>query len=473
MRPDYPGPAVPATNRMSHSLLYAKSISMLVEEVQAASDMTNVRSSLLRARRFSRSQPLTLELIEGCLVVDGETTQRPVAGLHRLMLAMKMHGVAQLNVSAGAIPRELLKLAMLLSKKPIKDGSTPTIFEEIRNASLWDVQLYPVSRAGSMEFPATHASDVALESADAIRARTDQYTLSATTATRAGDGNALLADLAAIVAVEGAVLVDEFRTLWTTCYDALATPEALRLIVNVLPGCGVDAVAATLVLRRSADASAKVLIEQLLESESVDVRRACFDALIEVRRGTDAILAMLEHEQWFVVRNAACLLGALGSRTSEPELTATLTHPDERVRAAVVSALLQLDTPTSRATVRSAIRDTSPEVRRRAVRGFLAEQGAWTNVDKLLQALGRETELDVQIEFLYAMGTLATPDAVQKLIRLCSIDGMHRPADFRIAAAEALASARMHASVPLLRAMLKDPDAHARAAARHLIRAVS
>ena len=79
----------------------------------------------------------------------------------------------------------------------------------------------------------------------------------------------------------------------------------------------------------------------------------------------------------------------------------------------------------------------------------------------------------MQIEFLYALGTLATPDAVQRLIRLCSIENSNRPTDFRIAAAEALASARLGAAVPMLRMMLNDPDMHARAAARHLIRAVS
>jgi HEAT repeat protein len=139
----------------------------------------------------------------------------------------------------------------------------------------------------------------------------------------------------------------------------------------------------------------------------------------------------------------------------------------------VVTALLQLDTPTSRATVRDAITDPAAEVRRRAVRGFLADPVAASNVETLLEALERESELDVQVEFLYALGTLATPAAVQRLIRLCSTEGKWRPPEFRIAAAEALASARLGASVPLLKAMLTDPDMHARAAARHLIRAVS
>jgi HEAT repeat protein len=245
------------------------------------------------------------------------------------------------------------------------------------------------------------------------------------------------------------------------------------MLVIALPTCGDAIGSAITTLKRAGDAGAEVLIDQLLSSDSMDVRRACFDALAEVRRGTAQLLTMLDHEQWFVARNAACLLGLFGSRSSEPELTATLAHSDERVRAAVITSLLQLDTPSSRATVRGAIRDSSAEVRRRAVRGFLAEPGATANADKVLQALERETDLDVQLEFLYALGSMATPDAVQKLIRLCSADGRYRPPDFRIAAAEALASARLGASVPLLRAMLKDPDIHARAAARHLIRAVS
>jgi len=228
------------------------------------------------------------------------------------------------------------------------------------------------------------------------------------------------------------------------------------------------------VLRRMAQKATPILIDALLQSTSLDVRRACFDALTEVRRGTGAMERMLLHEHWFVVRNAACLLGALGARPSEPELTVALGHADERVRAAVVSALLQLDTPTSRARVRATITDSSAEVRRRAVRAFLTdEDGVTSSARTLMQALGREPELEVQVEFVYAIGTLATPDAVQQLIRLCAGDGRSRPAEFRIAAAEALTSARMTAALPLLRAMQHDADADVRAAARHLIRTVS
>ena len=366
---------------MHQPLLYAKSLSLLLEEVQSAADMTMVRSSLLRVRRFSRSHGLTLEWSEGCLTIDGTRLSRQVSALMRLTGAMSAHGVARLTIGAGAVPRELLTLAMLLVRVPSADSEAPTIFEELRDAALWSVQAHPEVR------------------------------------------------------------IDETPAVAETAADA--------------------------------EADAARLIDQLLTSDSIGVRRASFDALTKLRRGVGALVRLLAHEEWFVVRNAAGLLGAMAAHSAEYELTRTLAHGDARVRAAVVTALLQLDTPTSRAAVRGAIRDESAEVRRRAVRGFFAEQGEWSNAEHLLQALEREPELDVQLEFLYALGTLATPDAVQRLIRLCSIEGVHRPAEFRIAAAEALATARLGASVPWLRAMLKDPDMHARAAARHLIRAVS
>jgi HEAT repeat protein len=466
-------PPAPASSRMSQSILYAKSLSLLLEEVQSAADLTLVRSGLLRVRRFSRSHDLRLELLDGTLAINGIKLTRPHAGLQRLITAMTAHGVAQINVNAGAVPRELLKMAMLLSRPRTRETMSTNIFEELRDAALWDIQCYPAPRARSHASAEQHVADIALDSADAIMTRGATLTAAVATAVRDGNATELATLLDGLVVIETAVTHKDLRPAWTAVFDQAATREALQALVTALPTAG-DAIGSSMaVLKRSGDVGAEILIDGLLASESMDVRRACFDALIEVRRGTDKLLTMLEDPQWFVVRNAALLLGEFGSRTSEPELTTAMRHGDERVRAAVVTALLRLNTTSSRETVRSALRDVSPEVRRRAVRGFLAETGGWTNVDNLLQALERETELDVQLEFLYAMGTLATPDAVQKLIRLCSTDGRNRPSDFRIAAAEALASARLGAAVPMLKTMLKDPDEHARAAARHLIRAVS
>ena len=456
---------------MPNSILFAKSIATLLEEVQSAADMTMVRSGLLRVRRFSRSHGLTLELSAGSLIVNGEKPQKPDQALRRIVLAMTTHEVGRIILNPGAVPRELLKLAMALVRPKPQENTEASIFEEIRDASLWYIQVLRAT-AGTDTDTTTPAA-AHLEAPDDVATSIRAMQRDATAAIASTDVPSLAGILANMARIEKATANCDLKAQWTNAFDQLATGEVLRTLVIALPTSGHHVATSIAVLKRAGDAGADVLIEQLLQSESIDVRRACYDALVHVRRGTERLVNLLEHAQWFVARNAACLLGAYQSRTSEPELTRALTHADERVRAAVVAALLQLDTPTARAAVRGAIHDKAPEVRRRAVRGFLVEEGAPVNAEKLLKALGRETELDVQVEFLYALGTLATPEAVQKLIRLCSTEGKYRPSEFRIAAAEALASARLGASVPLLRAMLKDPDVHARAAARHLIRAVS
>jgi HEAT repeat protein len=458
---------------MAHGLMFAKSLSLLLEEVQSAADLTMVRSGLLRVRRFSRSHGLTIRQVDDRLFVDGAMILRTIGGLQRLATAMTAHNIAQITLNAGAAPSELLKLAMMLVRKRNGDEIRTSIFEELRDASLWSVQLLPAAGQRHQERDDAHAADVALTKAPQLKVRLASLAQLIRSAHADGDASCLAVTMALLADVESKVADIAIKAQWTATFTECASADVLEMLVTSLPTCGDDLGFVIDVLKRSGDAGAAVLIRHLNVSESMDVRRTCFDALVELRRGTKQLLRMLEDPQWFVVRNAACLLGAYRSRTSEPELTDALTHSDERVRAAVVTALLQLDTASSRDTVRNAIRDSSAEVRRRAVRGFMAEHNGAPNVDKLLLALERETELDVQIEFLYALGTLATSDAVQKLIRLCATDGRNRPAEFRIAAAEALASARQSAAVPLLRAMLNDSDQHARAAARHLIRAVS
>lgn len=460
---------------MSHPILFAKCLALLLEEIQTSADLTMIRSALHRVRRFARSHPLTLDFTDQRLSVNGVRLQRPIPALNRLAAAMQAHGVGQVNISAGVVPRELLQLAMLLARSPVRRGSDArTLFEELHDAALWSVQAHPVAPSDEPWLGSEHSSDIALAEPERIATRVQTHRVTIAAAAAAGDGRALAVTLRALVAVEAAVASPELRAFWTEAVDGACTAEVLRALIEGLPTADDVHGATMLVLRRMGENAAPILIDALLESESIDVRRACFDALTQVRRGIGALETMLAHEHWFVARNAACLLGAIGALSAEPELTEALAHDDERVRAAAVTALLQLDTPSSRARVRSVIADGSAEVRRRAVLAFLTDEGGVTSsAQTLMQALVREPELDVQVEFLYALGTLATPDAVQHLIRLCAGDGRWRPAEFRIAAAEALAQARMVAALPFLRAMQQDADTDVRSAARQLIRAVS
>lgn len=477
-----PGPADAAgwfilsapSPRMHHSLLYAKALSVLLEEVQSAAGEAVLRSGLLRVRRFARAHALTLTMTDAGLQVDGAPVPRSTASVQRLSDAMLLHGVARIVMRSGAVARELFQMVLLLARPTRTTSAGSTLFDEVRELSLWDVQLYPVRPANDRRRSKTHAADVRLSIPGQINVRATALVQSVKLATAARDSVAVTDALSALLDIEQDVQDLGLRALWTLAFDTAATDDALRVLAAGLPTCGDARPSVVAILKRAGDRGAHPVLDQLLAADTLDARRACFDALIEIRRGVTRLLKLLDHEQWFVARNAACLLGEIGQRSTEPELTMKLTHPDSRVRAAVVTALLRLNSPSACAAVRTAIRDESADVRRRAVRGFLADDGVTNNVTTLLQALEREDDLDVQTEFVHALGALATPEAVQKLIRLCSGAGTaNRPPDFRIAAAEALTTARMSAAIPFLRGMMKDPDVTARTAARHLLRAVS
>src|SRR5207247_1880621 len=86
-------------------------------------------------------------------------------------------------------------------------------------------------------------------------------------------------------------------------------------------------------------------------------------ALKHMTEGTDQLVHMLEHSQWFVVRNVAELIGELGMDDAVPALGKCLDHADERVRKAVGLALAKIGTRGAAEPLRRALRDRSQEVR--------------------------------------------------------------------------------------------------------------
>src|SRR2546422_5131787 len=72
---------------------------------------------------------------------------------------------------------------------------------------------------------------------------------------------------------------------------------------------------------------------------------------------------MLEHREWFVVRNVAELIGELGMDEAVPALARRLEHDDERVRRAGALALAKIGTRSAAEPPRRAVRDKSAGVR--------------------------------------------------------------------------------------------------------------
>src|SRR5437879_5693313 len=128
--------------------------------------------------------------------------------------------------------------------------------------------------------------------------------------------------------------------------------------------------AAVAALQRGGAAGVEVLMDVLAAAPTVGERRAVFDALKHMTEGTDQLVHMLEHSQWFVVRNVAELIGELGMDDAVPALGKCLDHADERVRKAVGLALAKIGTRGAAEPLRRALRDRSQEVRMQVAVGI-------------------------------------------------------------------------------------------------------
>ena len=172
------------------------------------------------------------------------------------------------------------------------------------------------------------------------------------------------------------------------------------------------------VLGRMGENATDVLLDLLVLAPTVDERRAYFDALVHSRRGSEQVVRMLDHHEWFVVRNIAELCGELKLESAIPELAKLLSHTEERVRKAAVVALAKIGTSATVEPLRQALKDPVTSVR---VQALVLIDGKHNRALALRIAsmLGEEENLppEVQKEMCNALGRTATPEGVQALVR--------------------------------------------------------
>jgi HEAT repeat protein len=206
------------------------------------------------------------------------------------------------------------------------------------------------------------------------------------------------------------------------------------------------------------------LLGLLGRTDDPRIRRACFDAIVALDAGTELVLEALDDPRWYVVRNAAALLGELRAHDADRALARLLAHGDARVRLAVARALVRLRSPAALAALQQALGDASPDVRRLAATAFaLGAHLPGTSrpsAAPLIHALEAETDEDVALEMIAALGRLGSADAVQRLLRVAQRPPLDpttgelpepQPAWMRVAAIEALVVAR--GSAPLERVL--------------------
>src|SRR5882672_1167141 len=224
-------------------------------------------------------------------------------------------------------------------------------------------------------------------------------------------------------------------------------------------------------LQRGGAAGVEVLMDVLAAAPTVGERRAVFDALKHMTEGTDQLVHMLDHSEWFVVRNVAELIGELGMEDAVPALGKRLDHADERVRKAVGLALAKIGTRGAAEPLRRALRDRSQEVRMQVAVGIGGRKSSALAMP-LVVAMEEEKDEAVVRELILALGRIGSPDAVQALIKWAQPTGRffgRKPSELRVAAVEALRLAASPAALGTLEGLSDDGDRAVREAASRAV----
>jgi HEAT repeat protein len=217
---------------------------------------------------------------------------------------------------------------------------------------------------------------------------------------------------------------------------------------------------ALLALRRAGEDGVEVLLDLLVAAPTVEERRGIFVALTSMKEGTDQLVHMLGHHEWFVARNVAELVGELALEDAVPALAQQLDHEDERVRKAVALALAKMGSRAAAEPFRRALRDKSPEVRMQAALGVGGRKSSALAMP-LVVAMEEEEDEAVLRELILALGRIGSAAAVQALIKFAQPGGKvfgRRPAGLRAAAVEALRLAATPAAIGTLEGLTDDGD---------------
>ena len=127
----------------------------------------------------------------------------------------------------------------------------------------------------------------------------------------------------------------------------------------------------------------------------------------------------LHHPQWYVVRNAAALLGALRVTEATEALVQTLMHPDCRVSIAIVDALGSLGTALAPQALLLTLSDATSEVRHAALHA-LVRLAVHMPPSALVAALDREDRPEVQRDLVSAMHACTEKETHQALAPFCA-----------------------------------------------------
>jgi hypothetical protein len=469
---------------VDHAITFARHFSRLVWLLMHQADSVDEQKAALRALvTVSKQGAVTLAVQDGQLTVNGAALPPALTGVQELRTQFVGHAIREMAIDVGALPADILGTARILAAVPVSGDEGREVDTKLRALAPRSVRV-SFQRAESGAEPhgvrAAASPDHVPESTDEIFAKLDGATsagiasrwldqLVARIETLARTNKCVdLADaMSKFVTREASRTDPELKRAYGATLRRLSKPTVLRGVASVLPRRKERLEEFVAVLVRAGDEGAEALIEQLTAAQSLSERRIYFDALVRLQSGQQTLVHMLGDPRWYVARNAAELLGELNAADADGPLAELLTHDDDRVRRAAAHALGKLGTRQAVVALRRALKDSSAHVRALAAGGLAIRKGQ-RSAGTLVRALETESDLDVQIAILVALGRVASAEAVQRLVQAAEPGGglfKRKAAAYRIAAVQGLGEARTPAAMTALKGLATDKDKDVREAA--------
>ena len=157
----------------------------------------------------------------------------------------------------------------------------------------------------------------------------------------------------------------EFHGLADQVIKEIGRPSFLGQMAPTLNSLStIDPAVLTNFLVQLGPSAAPAICDLLGQVSHMKYRRALCEALASsCKNDVEVLIERLSDSRWYVIRNIVYVLGRIAHQGVERALDRALHHEDVRVRKEAVRALGNIESPTSRAYLISAFRDTDQGVR--------------------------------------------------------------------------------------------------------------
>jgi HEAT repeat protein len=490
---------------MDYSVTFARHFARLVWLLLREPSNVEEQKAALRALvTVSTDGAVTLTLSgPQQLLANGNAIPGTLTAARELVVRLLGHDVREMHAEARATPADMLNAARALVEEPVFGGDLATITERLAATGARTVWFMTGRPTEPVEVPAAGANadaaapppagsgggmfghfasrkarpksakdvlaalDGARQGGPVARALEDLVTL-VERAVREGQTHVAVTAFAGLVQRETAIERQELRRPYMMAIRRLAKPVVLRAVAALVREREWTEQCVAVLVRAGAE-GAEAVVEQLTHARTEEDRQSFFKILLTLRAGVSSLVIMLGDPRWYMVRDAAELLGEMKAAEAEGALTPLLRHSDERVRKAAAHALVQVGTRTALQAVQRAVRDreSGADLRQEAASALARRPGERTSATTLVRALESEEEEDVQFAILAALGKVATQDAVNRLVKAAEPDGVlfrRKSSAYRVAAVRALGEARTPTAAAALRMLLNDRDREVRLA---------